>query len=86
MQDKLDMLTQDVGDLSEPINFAKYLAVVFMGEGISLFGAFACLLNLKRHGLMMNFNVVNEWSLADEAKHVEYNMRVLEEIRKSDRR
>lgn len=84
MQEKLDMLTQDVGDLSKPINFAKYLAVVFMGEGISLFGAFACLLNLKRHGLMMNFNVVNEWSLADEAKHVEYNMRVLEEIRKSD--
>lgn len=84
MMDKIDLLTQDVGDLSKPINFAKYLAVVFMGEGISLFGAFACLLNLKRYGLMMNFNVVNEWSLSDEAKHVEYNMRVFEEVRKAD--
>jgi len=60
MMDKLDMLTEDLGDLSDPLNFAKYLSVVFMGEGISLFGAFACLLNLKRHGLMMGFNVVNE--------------------------
>ena len=59
-RDKLDMLTEDLGDLSDPLNFAKYLSVVFMGEGISLFGAFACLLNLKRHGLMMGFNVVNE--------------------------
>jgi len=84
MLDKLDMLTQDVGDLSEPLNFAKYLSVIFMGEGISLFGAFACLLNLKRHGLMMGFNVVNEWSLSDESEHVAGNMRVLEEIKKSD--
>lgn len=60
MMDKIDVITQDVGDLSNPLNFAKYLTVLFMGEGIALFGAFACLLNLKRHGLMMNFNVVNE--------------------------
>lgn len=84
MMGKLDLLTNTIGDLSQPLNFAKYLAVVFMGEGISLFGAFACLLNLKRHGLMMGFNVVNEWSLADEQKHVEGNMRVLNEIKKSD--
>lgn len=60
MQDKIDLLTQDLGDLSKPLNFAKMLAVVFNGEGISLFGAFACLLNLKRFGLMSNFNTVNE--------------------------
>lgn len=63
MQDKLDIIAQDVGDLSVPLNFAKYLAVVFLAEGITLFGAFACLLNLKRFGLVMNFNAVNEWSL-----------------------
>ena len=63
MQDKIDILTQDVGDMTNKLNFAKHLAVVFMGEGISLFGAFACLLNLRRFGIAQNFNVVNEWSL-----------------------
>lgn len=63
MQDKIDILTQDVGDLSDKLNFAKFLSVVLMGEGISLFGAFACLLNLRRFGLVQNFNTINEWSL-----------------------
>ena len=63
MQDKVDVLTQDLGDLSNKLNFAKFLSVVFMGEGIALFGAFACLLNLRRFGLMQNFNTINEWSL-----------------------
>lgn len=82
MQDKIDLLTQDLGDLSKPINFAKQLAVVLLGEGISLFGAFACLLNLKRFGLMMGFNTVNAWSLSDEADHVKNNIKVLSEVRK----
>lgn len=82
MQDKIDLLTQDLGDLSKPINFAKQLSVVLLGEGIALFGAFACLLNLKRFGLMMGFNTVNAWSLSDEAHHVKNNIRVLEEVRK----
>ena len=63
MQDKIDILTQDVGDLSNKLNFAKHLSVVLLGEGIALFGAFACLLNLRRFGLMQNFNTINEWSL-----------------------
>lgn len=84
MTNKLDIVTQEVGDLSVPLNFAKYLTVILMGEGIGLFGAFACLLNLKRHGLMMGFNVVNQWSLADEAKHVEYNMRTVADIVEND--
>jgi|SRR5690554_2986831 len=63
MQDKIDILTQDLGDLSNKLNFAKFLSVVFLGEGISLFGAFACLLNLRRFGIAQNFNTVNEWSL-----------------------
>ena len=60
MQEKIDLLTQDCGDLSNKLNFAKHLSVVLLGEGIALFGAFACLLNLKRFGLMQNFNTVNE--------------------------
>lgn len=82
MQDKIDLLSQDLGDLSKPVNFAKQLSVVLLGEGIALFGAFACLLNLKRFGLMMGFNTVNAWSLSDEADHVKNNIRVLEEVRK----
>ena len=82
MQNKIDVLTQDVGDLTNKLNFAKHLAVVFMGEGISLFGAFACLLNLRRFGIAQNFNVVNEWSLKDEQEHVRNNIRVFGEVRK----
>lgn len=82
MQDKIDLLTQDLGDLSNKLNFCKMLSVVFMGEGISLFGAFACLLNLRRFGLMQNFNTVNEWSLKDEQEHVKNNIRVFLEARK----
>lgn len=63
MQDKVDLLSQDLGDLSDKLNFAKMLSVVLLGEGIALFGAFACLLNLRRFGKLMNFNSVNEWSL-----------------------
>lgn len=84
MQDKIDLLTQDVGDLSIPLNFAKMLSVILLGEGISLFGAFACLLNLRRFGLMQNFNTINEWSLKDEQEHVRNNIRVLYEIRAND--
>lgn len=84
MQDKIDLLTQDVGDLSKPINFAKMLSVVLLGEGISLFGAFACLLNLRRFGLMQNFNSINEWSLKDEQEHVRNNIRILYDIRVND--
>lgn len=82
MQDKIDLLTQDLGDLSDKLNFAKFLSVVLLGEGIALFGAFACLLNLRRFGLMMNFNTINEWSLKDEGEHVKGNMRVLSEVRR----
>ncbi|QDP64713.1 MAG: putative ribonucleoside-diphosphate reductase subunit beta [Prokaryotic dsDNA virus sp.] len=82
MQDKLDIIAQDVGDLSVPLNFAKYLAVVFLAEGITLFGAFACLLNFKRFGLVMNFNSINEWSLRDEDDHVDRNISVFKEVRK----
>lgn len=82
MQEKIDLLTQDCGDLSDKLNFAKHLSVVLLGEGIALFGAFACLLNLKRFGLMQNFNTVNEWSLKDEQEHVRFNIRVLNEVRK----
>lgn len=84
MLGKLDILSETVGDLSVPINFAKYLSIILLGEGIALFGAFACLLNLKRYGIAVGFNAVNEWSLADESEHVKGNISTLKEIIKSD--
>lgn len=84
MQDKIDLISQEVGDMTQHLNFAKHLSVVLLGEGIALFGAFACLLNLKRYGLMMNFNTVNEWSLKDEQEHVKNNIRVLKTIQEED--
>ena len=52
-------------------------------QGISLFGSFVELLNYKRFGLLIGFNDVNQWSLADEDDHVNNNIRVLYEARKS---
>ena len=83
MQNKIDLMSNvDGRDLSNKLDFAKTLAQLLLAEGIALFGAFACMLNLKRFGLMMGLNQVNEYSLKDEEKHVHYNMRVLSEIRK----
>lgn len=84
MQGKIDVMTADNGDLSEPLNFAKSLAQLLLGEGIGLFAAFTTLLNFKRHGLLVGFNDVNVWSLADETDHVAGNILVLDAIRKED--
>lgn len=85
MMDKIELLSEKgYDDLSKPLHFAKYLTAILLGEGISLFGAFACMLNLKRHGIMTGFNVVNEWSLADESEHVSDNIRILNHIREED--
>lgn len=80
MVDKLSVMGDSVGDLSVKLNWAKKLTQVLLGEGIGLFSAFACLLNFKRQGLLMGFNDVNQWSLADEEFHVKNNIRVLKEV------
>jgi ribonucleotide reductase beta subunit family protein with ferritin-like domain len=82
MQDKINILNQDIGDLSDKLNFAKQLATILLGEGIALFGAFAVLLNFRRFGLMQNFNNIVEWSTKDEDAHVDGNIKVLNEVRK----
>lgn len=85
MVDKLDVMTADVipEGASEELQTCVLLAQVLLGEGIGLFAAFATLLNLPRHGLMIGFNDVNEWSLKDEQEHVINNIRALKEGRKS---
>lgn len=81
MQDKIDLLTV-TEKVSSDFESARLLATILLGEGIALFAAFASLLNLKRHGLLMGFNDVNQWSLLDEQEHVNNNVRVLKEMRK----
>lgn len=82
MHDKIDIISNvDGRDHSKPLDFAKTVAQIGLGEGIALFGAFACMLNLKRSGLMMGTNLVNEWSLRDEEKHVEGNFSAINDIR-----
>ncbi|CAL9989723.1 ribonucleoside diphosphate reductase small subuni t [Vibrio phage D148] len=81
MHDKIEVISNiDDRDHSRPLDFAKTLAQILLGEGIALFGAFACMLNLRRSGLMMGTNIVNEWSLRDEEKHVEGNIMGLRDI------
>lgn len=81
MQDKISLLISP-GNAETNYQSATLLATILLGEGIALFAAFASLLNLKRHGLLMGFNDVNQWSLIDEQEHVVNNMRILTEMRK----
>lgn len=81
MQDKIDLLTA-TDEVKTKYDAAKLLATILLGEGITLFAAFASLLNLKRHGLLIGFNDVNQWSLVDEQEHVTNNMVILSEMRK----
>lgn len=82
--DKLSVISGDVGDLSLPLNYAKKLSQVLLGEGIGLFASFTSLLNSKRHGLLVGFNDINSWSLVDEEGHVANNIKVLQDIMEQD--
>lgn len=84
MQSKLNLMSKGNGDLSKPLEFAKHLVKILIGEGVGLFAAFTCLLNLKRQGIFIGFNDVNQWSLLDESHHVENNIRIVLTIVKED--
>lgn len=85
MVDKLDVMSADMTPegSSEELKTSVLLAQILLGEGIGLFAAFATLLNMCRHGILIGFNDVNEWSLKDEQEHVTNNIRTLKEARKS---
>lgn len=84
LQGKLELMSTQPKDLSKPINFAKHLVKILLGEGVGLFAAFVCFLNLKRNGLLIGFNDVNQWSLLDESHHVENNIRIVLTVIKED--
>lgn len=77
VREKLAAMTVDV-DCSTNLGYAKQLFSVLSSEGVSLFGTFTPFLNLKRFGIMMGFNDINAWSLADETDHVENNIKTLD--------
>ena len=81
MVGKVDIISDEDGDLSKPLNYAKALTRLYLSEGIGLFAPFATLLNFKRFGLIIGFNDVNQWSLQDETFHVENNIKIVRVIR-----
>lgn len=78
MSDKIEVMTESSADPSTRLGFCKILTQIALGEGIGLFAAFTSFLNFKRYGILMGFNDVNQWSLADETGHVDHNFKVLE--------
>lgn len=83
MVDKLEAMSanSEPEGSSDKLKAAVKLTQILLGEGIGLFGAFATLLNLKRHGVMNGFNDINEWSLSDEQEHVVNNIKTVHEMK-----
>lgn len=69
MSDKVEFMSQR--DVSTPEGLGLALAQTVCNEGMSLFSAFAMLLNFQRFGKMMGMCEVVEWSVRDETAHVE---------------
>lgn len=67
MKDKLDFMG-DV-DMNSHTGIAKSIARSVMNEGMSLFSAFAMLLNYQRYGKMKGMCEIVEWSIRDETMH-----------------
>ena len=69
MADKVEFMSDiDVHSLS---GTALAIARSVLNEGVSLFSAFAMLLNYQRQGKMPGMCTVVEWSVRDESQHAE---------------
>lgn len=69
MADKIEFM--QVNDVSTKAGLGQALAQTVCNEGMSLFAAFAMLLNFQRDKKMLGMCKVAEWSLRDETQHVE---------------
>lgn len=67
MQDKLDFMA-DI-DVHSHAGLAAAIARSVLNEGMSLFSAFAMLLNYQRYGKMKGMCEIVEWSVRDETMH-----------------
>jgi ribonucleoside-diphosphate reductase beta chain len=69
MQDKLDFMADM--DVHSHSGLALAVARSVLNEGMSLFSAFAMLLNYQRFGKMKGMCEIVEWSIRDESMHCE---------------
>ena len=74
MKDKVDFMG-DI-DMNSHTGMAKAIARSVMNEGMSLFSAFAMLLNYQREGKMRGMCEIVEWSIRDETMHTEGMIRL----------
>jgi glutaredoxin 3 len=78
MRDKIDFMTRI--DTHSHDGLAKAVARSVMNEGMSLFSAFAMLLNYQRFGKMKGMCEIVEWSIRDESMHCEGMVRLFREF------
>lgn len=74
MKDKHEFMTQ--ADVGTTTGIGLALAKMVFSEGVSLFASFAMLLQFQRRGLMKGMAKIVEWSIRDEASHVEGNTKL----------
>ena len=78
MKDKIEFMGQI--DTTTQTGLAKAIARSVMNEGMSLFSAFAMLLNYQRYGLMKGMCEIVEWSVRDETLHCDGMVRLFREF------
>jgi ribonucleoside-diphosphate reductase beta chain len=78
MKDKLDFMAEI--DVHSRHGTALAIARSVMNEGMSLFSAFAMLLNYQRFGKMRGMCEIVEWSIRDESMHCEGMVRLFREF------
>lgn len=78
MRDKLEFM-KDI-DVHSHQGTALAIARSVMNEGMSLFSAFAMLLNYQRFGKMRGMCEIVEWSIRDESMHCEGMVRLFREF------
>lgn len=74
MSDKATFM--GANDTTDDHGIALALAKTVFSEGVSLFGAFAMLLNFQRFGKMKGMCEAVRWSIIDESMHVEFMSKV----------
>jgi ribonucleoside-diphosphate reductase beta chain len=78
MKDKIEFMGQI--DTNSQAGLAKAIARSVMNEGMSLFSAFAMLLNYQRYGKMKGMCEIVEWSVRDETMHCEGMVKLFREF------
>lgn len=78
MEEKIEFMASN--DTSSNHYVALALAKAVLNEGVSLFGAFAMLLNFQRFNRMKGMCTIVRWSILDESEHVDGLSRLFREL------